>query len=57
MGNRDPQTGRWPLCVALFAAAAVGALADVPIEGQLDHGAAQPPKFEDWDRNKDGYVA
>jgi hypothetical protein len=57
MTRHDVQTSRLPLAIAFAAALGVGAMADVPVEGQLDHGAAQPPKFEDWDKNKDGYVA
>lgn len=50
-------SGRGPLMIAVFAACAAAALADPPVAGQLDHGATQAPKFEDWDRNKDGYIA
>ena len=57
MTRHDPQVSRLPLVLALAAALGGGALADVPVEGQLDHGAARPAKFEDWDKNKDGYIA
>ena len=57
MTRRDTPIPRWPLAIAFAAALGAGAMADVPVEGQLDHGAAQPPKFEDWDKNKDGYIA
>ena len=57
MTRRDIQTSRLPLALAFAAAFGAGAMADLPVQGQLDHGAAQPPKFEDWDKNKDGFIA
>ena len=57
MTRREIQSSRLPLAIAFAAALGAGAMADVPVEGQLDQGAAAPPKFEDWDKNKDGFIA